>query len=76
MSGLVGCITESSKEFNDLGNNPVDGMKKANQIHARIVEAEREQAQVRNDDKIGEANLMQGNLVASIRQDIEDSRAR
>ena len=76
MSGLVGCITGSSKEFNDLGNNLVDGMKKANQIHTRIVEAEREQAQVRNDDKIGKANLMQGNLVASIRQDIEDSRAR
>ena len=76
MSGLVGCITGSSKEFNDLGSNLVDGMKKANQIHTRIVEAEREQAQITSDNKAKGSKLVQDNLVASIRQDIEDSRAR
>lgn len=76
MSGLVGSITGASKAFNDLGNNPVDGIRQANQIYKRIEIAERGQSQIISDDKTRDDNLIQDNLVASIRQDIDDSKCR
>ena len=71
MSGIVGSITAISKEFNDLDNNTIKGIKTANYLEGKIKDAELEkqttQVQEKPAEEIDPAKLV---------EDIKDNMTR
>ena len=76
MSGLVGSITSTSKEFNDIGTgNTIEGIKMANFIEGKIKNAEKVRDDIRDEQNQG-VSFNTANLVADIERDMEDDRER
>lgn len=70
MSGIVGSITAISKEFNDLDNNTIKGIKTANYLEGKIKDAEEKQTtqvQEKPAEEIDPAKLV---------EDIKDDMTR
>lgn len=74
MSGMVGSITNASKEFNDIAmNNTIEGMKMANYVYSKTRQAEKDEKEAKKNvdekDKLDASSLVEG-----IQKDMEDAR--
>lgn len=76
MSGLSGCITSISKEFNEIsGDNTVEGMKMANYNYTRVKQAELEKKENEKAKK-SENTFDKNTLLSDIQHDVDEARER
>lgn len=76
MSGLSGCITSISKEFNEIpGSNTIEGMKRANYIYTRVKQAEREKQESEEVNR-PESTFDKDTLLSDIQHDVDEARER